>query len=122
MFLYNSVDRRSVFMIKDRGTKKWVALMLPEHVEAIKEELKKEKMKKKPELDEARWDEIDQLVQEGIEYQLSLEFTLFKNGEYEKHIGNIVYKDIVKKEFRIEDCENRIHFIPFSLIMNVEKV
>jgi len=109
-------------MIKDRGTKKWVALMLPEHVEAIKEELKKEKMKKKPELDEARWDDIDQLIQEGIEYQLSLEFTLFKNGEYKKYIGKIVYLNIVKKEFRIEDRENRIHFIPFSLIINVEKV
>ncbi|HWJ79722.1 MAG TPA: YolD-like family protein [Niallia sp.] len=109
-------------MIKDRGTKKWVALMLPEHVEAIKEELKKEKMKKKPELDEARWDEIDQLVQEGIEYQLPLEFTLFKNGEYEKHTGSIVNMDIVKNEFRIKDRENRIHFIPFSMMMNVEKV
>lgn len=30
-------------MIKDRGTKKWVAMMLPEHVAAVKEELLNEK-------------------------------------------------------------------------------
>ena len=51
-------------MIKDRGTKKWVAMMLPEHVAAVKEELLNEKKIKKPELDQEKLNDIDLLIHE----------------------------------------------------------
>ncbi|GEN31675.1 hypothetical protein HNQ35_002040 [Cerasibacillus quisquiliarum] len=38
--------------IKDRGTKKWTSIMLPEHVKALKQLLADERKEQKPLLDE----------------------------------------------------------------------
>lgn len=114
--------RRSVFfMIKDRGTKKWVAMMLPEHVAAVKEELLNEKKVKKPELDQEKLNDIDLLIHEGMEYHLSLKFSLFKQGFIEILIGRTVFIDYIKKELRIEDENNTIHYIPFHMLIDVER-
>ena len=109
-------------MIKDRGTKKWVAIMLPEHVGAVKQELLQEEKVKKPELDEAKWNDIDLLIHEGMEYHYFLQFTLFKNGWIETLFGRTIFIDYLKKEFRIEDKDNHIHYISFSHIVHVGKV
>ncbi|CAI9390584.1 YolD-like family protein [Niallia sp. Sow4_A1] len=108
-------------MIKDRGTKKWVAMMLPEHVAAVKEELLNEKKVKKPELDQEKLNDIDLLIHEGMEYHLSLKFSLFKQGFIEILIGRTVFIDYIKKELRIEDENNTIHYIPFHMLIDVER-
>jgi hypothetical protein len=108
-------------MIKDRGTKKWVAMMLPEHVAAVKEELLNEKKVKKPELDQEKLNDIDLLIHEGMEYHLFLQFSLFKQGFIETLIGRTVFIDYIKKELRIEDENNTIHYIPFHILIDVER-
>ncbi len=35
-------------MLKDRGTKKWVAMMLPEHVQAVRQEIENQNKIKRP--------------------------------------------------------------------------
>ncbi|WP_312099434.1 YolD-like family protein [Niallia sp.] len=109
-------------MIKDRGTKKWVAMMLPEHVAAVKEELLNERKEKKPELDQEKLHDIDLLIHEGMEYHLFLQFSLFKQGFTETLIGRTVFIDYIKKELRIEDETNTIHYIPFHLLIDVERL
>ncbi|MDU1848106.1 YolD-like family protein [Niallia alba] len=109
-------------MIKDRGTKKWVALMLPEHVAAVKEELLNEKKVKKPKLDQEKLNDIDLLIHEGMEYHFFLQFSLFKNGFIEILIGRTVFIDYIKRELRIEEETNTIHYIPFHLLIDVERL
>lgn len=109
-------------MIKDRGNKKWTAMMLPEHVAAVKQELINLKKVNKPILDEDRLAEIEMLIHEAMEYNLQLEFKLFKKGFIESIIGHTHFIDYIKKEFRIKDKNELIHKIPFQKVVDVQKV
>ncbi|WP_273128921.1 YolD-like family protein [Bacillus weihaiensis] len=109
-------------MIRDRGNIKWTAIMLPEHVAAVKQELINLEKVKKPILDEDRLAEIEMLIHEGMEYNYLLEFKLFKKGFIESIIGHTHFIDYIKKEFRIKDKNDLIHKIPFQKIVDVQKV
>lgn len=109
-------------MIKDRGNKKWTAMMLPEHVAAVKQELINLKKVDQPILDEDRLAEIEMLIHEAMEYNLLLEFKLFKKGFIESIIGHTHFIDYIKKEFRIKDKNELIHKIPFQKVVDVQKV
>lgn len=66
--------------VKDRGTMKWVSLMLPEHVEKLNEVFIE--YKEKPVLDEQKMSEIDRTLKYAIKHRTPLEMTYFYSGEY----------------------------------------
>lgn len=109
-------------MIMDRGNIKWTAIMLPEHVVAVKQELLNLEKVNQPILDEARLTEIEMLIHEAIKYNLQLEFKLFKKGYIETIIGHTHFIDYIKKEFRIKDKNDVIHNVSFQKIVDVQKV
>ena len=109
-------------MIRDRGNIKWTAIMLPEHVAAVKQEIVNLEKVNQPILDEDRLTEIEMLIHEAMEYNLQLEFKLFKKGYIESIIGHTQFIDYIKKEFRIQDINELIHKIPFQKIVDVQKV
>lgn len=109
-------------MIRDRGNKKWTALMLPEHVAAVKQEVINLNKVEQPILDEDRLTEIEMLIHEAMEYNLILKFSVFKNGFIDSIIGQTHFIDYIKKEFRIQDKHEKIHFISFHKIVDVQKV
>ena len=96
--------------------------MLPEHVAAVKQEVINLEKVNQPILDEDRLTEIEMLIHEAMEYNLLLEFKLFKKGYIESIIGHTHFIDYIKKEFRIKDKDNLIHKIPFQKIVDVQKV
>lgn len=65
--------------VHDRGTMKWVSLMLPEHVELLKEVFVE--YKKKPILDEQKMMEIDQMLKYALTYRAQIEMTYYHDGE-----------------------------------------
>jgi len=73
--------------VQDRGTMKWVSLMLPEHVELLKEVFVERK--DKPTLDEQKMTEIDQTVKYAIKHHAPLEMTYFYNGRFEKIVSRL---------------------------------
>jgi len=107
-------------MIRDRGAIKWTAMMLPEHVESVKEALKEEEKIKQPILTEEKIQEMELLLLEGMEYNLFLRFDIFKNGSIKHLSGRTVYMDHLKKELRIQDCHDHIHYIPFHTLVNIQ--
>lgn len=109
-------------MIRDRGNKKWTAMMLPEHVAAVKQELINLNKVEKPLLNEDRLAEIEMLIHEAMEYNLLLEFKIFKKGFIESIIGQTHFVDYIKKEFRIKDKNDLIHHVSFQKIVDVQKV
>ncbi|WP_445487307.1 YolD-like family protein [Niallia sp. 03133] len=108
-------------MIRDRGTKKWTAMMLPEHVAAVKEALANEKKIKKPILDESQIQEMEILLLEGMEYNLILQYDIYKNGAIKNIFGRTVYIDYIKNELRIQDKNDNIHYVPFRTLVNIQK-
>ncbi|WP_259347188.1 YolD-like family protein [Niallia taxi] len=106
----------------DRGNIKWTAMMLPEHVAAVKQELINLEKVNKPILDEDGLAKIELLIYEAMEYNLPLEFKLLKKGYIESIIGHTHFIDYIKKEFLIKDKNDLIHNVPFQKIVDVQKV
>ncbi|UQZ76864.1 YolD-like family protein [Niallia circulans] len=108
-------------MLKDRGTKKWVAMMLPEHVAAVKDEINNQDKIAQPTLDEDKLNDIDVIIHEAMEYNQLLKFSLFNNGYINTLIGRTVYIDYLNNHLRIQDNQNKIHYVSFKNLVDVEK-
>ena len=107
-------------MLRDRGTIKWTAMMLPEHVQSIKDALEEAKKIKMPILEEDKIHEMELLLLEGIEYNLLLHYDIFKNGTIYRLTGQTTYIDHLKRELRILDTNNHTHSIPFHSLVNIQ--
>jgi ATP-dependent helicase/DNAse subunit B len=66
--------------VHDRGTMKWVSLMLPEHVELLKGVFVEHKQK--PLLDEQKMLEIDQRLKYGLRHKMELVMTYYNDGDF----------------------------------------
>ncbi|MEK4667390.1 YolD-like family protein [Niallia sp. FSL R7-0271] len=108
-------------MIRDRGAIKWTAMMLPEHVQSVKEALAEDKKLTQPILDEDQIREMELLILESMEHGWSLHCEVFKNGEIRHVSGHVVYIDHLKQEIRIQDDSDNIHQIPFRSLVNIQK-
>lgn len=108
-------------MIRDRGTKKWTAMMLPEHVQSLKDLLIDEKKVKKPEIDEQALEEFELLICEAIESNRPLEFKLFDRGFTETVIGTVHFINHLKSQLIIQDEEGYFHHLPFANLINVHQ-
>jgi hypothetical protein len=107
--------------IRDRGTKKWVSLMLPEHVRELKNSLIDETTIKQPILDVQKIEVMEETVLEAMKYNETLIFSIFFDGFIKTIIGKVHFIDYIQKEFRLKDEYGSIHFISFKDIVNIEK-
>ncbi len=108
-------------MLKDRGTKKWVAMMLPEHVAAVKNEIENQKKVAQPILNEDKLNDIDILIHEGMEYNQLLKFSLYNGGYIKTLYGRTVYIDYLNNQLRIQDEKDQIHYVSFRKLVDVER-
>ncbi|MDR4318377.1 YolD-like protein [Niallia circulans] len=108
-------------MLKDRGTKKWVAMMLPEHVAGVKKVIESQNKIEQPVLNEDKLNDIDILIHEGMEYNQLLKFSLFNKGYIDTLIGRTVYIDYLNNQLRIQDEKDYIHYVSFRKLVDVEK-
>lgn len=107
-------------MIRDRGTKKWTALMLPEHLKLLKQLNVDFEHVKKPQLDEQGLDRIDELLYIAIEYNYPVVFDLWEDGLLSEVEGTIQFIDEANRVVQIEDVMKNIHRINYDLIAGVE--
>ncbi|MFD1708920.1 YolD-like family protein [Siminovitchia sediminis] len=106
--------------IKDRGTKKWTAMMLPEHVKMLKELKVDYELVIKPQLDEQGWEQINETLYIAIEYNLSIIFTLWIDGFLKKIEGAVHFIDEINKLVHVVDIRGDVHKIRFDVITEVE--
>lgn len=107
-------------MLRDRGSIKWTAMMLPEHVQSIKEILAEAENIKMPILEEDKIQEMELLLLEGIEYNRLLHYDIFNNGTIDRLTGKTIFIDHLKRELRIQDKNNHMHSIPFHSLVNIQ--
>ncbi len=107
-------------MIKDRGNKKWVAMMLPEHVEMIKQihiDLNREEQ---PILDEDRISELEARISYSMQHHLPVEFTIMNDGFEYRISGYVQSIDHIQRNFKIRDLRDKVKYINFSCIVDIE--
>jgi len=95
--------------INDRGSKKWTAMMLPEHKELIK------KMEdsllndvEKPLLDQDKLEEFDMILSQGITEGKLIKFWIYKNKRIIVIEGYIKKTNPVEGIIRVDIRENRL--------------
>ncbi|WLR52001.1 YolD-like family protein [Bacillus tianshenii] len=98
-------------MIKDRGTIKWTAMMLPEHVEMIKEIWREDEKKPKPILDEQELQELNETIEQALQEESTIHLTYFEAGDYKLITGKICRVNVHQKTLLVEDAfDNRTSF------------
>jgi hypothetical protein len=108
-------------MLKERGKMKWQsAAFLLEHADSLKQFFKEYDYKTKPELTSDKLVEINQTILEGLEYNLTLNFSYYNNHDFHLLIGNTVFVDELKQELRIMDLHNSLHKLKFTDIVDVK--
>lgn len=107
-------------MIKDRGSKKWTAMMLPEHVKMLHELNVDYEQVKKPTIDEQGWEQINETLHIAIEFNLPLVFTIWGDGFLEEVEGAVHFIDQMNKQILVMDIREQVHKIKFDTIVEVE--
>ncbi|MGV3464302.1 MAG: YolD-like family protein [Heyndrickxia sp.] len=107
-------------MIRDRGNKKWVSLMLPEHVKMLKDMSVDLKRQNKPVLDEYQIQEFEERIKYAQEFKLPLEFFLFENGFIKNTVGRVMKMDPLEKKIKIKTVNDNVEFVYFNEIINVQ--
>jgi hypothetical protein len=108
-------------MLKDRGTKKWQGFFMPELTSLLKVEIENQNKIEQPSLDEDKLNDIDLLIHEAMEYNRLLQFSLYSDGYVKKLYGRTVYIDYLNNHLRIQDNQNKIHYVSFKNLVDVEK-
>lgn len=108
-------------MIQDRGSIKWTAMMLPEHVKLLREYNESLDKVEKPVLVEQKYEEFNEVICEAMEENITLQFTYYQKGEIKKLVGNIHYIDQLKRELRIVDYLTKKHVLKLGDIIEIEQ-
>src|SRR5699024_9521681 len=90
-------------MLHDRGTIKWTSLMLPEHVELLKEMWQEDTNVQKPEMDAQEVEITNRKLNHAYHYKDAIRLTVYNNGEIITITGNIKQVDINSKTIRLEN-------------------
>lgn len=101
--------------LNDRGSKKWVAMMLPEHVALIRQYKEEINRDPKPELDEWDYDAIQENIQIALKSKADIKIKRWKDGKFIYNRGFVEGVDLYRREIEIQD--------PFYLLrLNLDEI
>ncbi|MEI4790671.1 YolD-like family protein [Bacillus sp. FJAT-53060] len=106
-------------MLRDRGTIKWTAMMLPEHVTRLKHDLAETQKTDKPIIDEQQIEEFESIIAYAMGVNKPVSFSVYNSGRIDNLIGHTQYINYEKKMLHIKDLSHETHFIIFDDIVGV---
>ena len=89
--------------VRDRGSKKWVAMMLPEHVQLLRQYNEDIKKISRPNLDEFDLLAIQEQIEIAMKRNVEIKFKIWKEGEVKYCTGKICWIDLNRKTIKAED-------------------
>jgi hypothetical protein len=89
--------------VRDRGSKKWVAMMLLEHVALLKHYNEGTKKVPRPDLDERDLDSIQENIEIAMKRNVDLEIKTWEDGKFIFHNGKITWVDLGRRTIEMED-------------------
>ena len=105
--------------IRDRGTKKWaMAMMLPEHVEALKEWMDEDHYVERPQLDDFDLENIQENIEIAYKRKCETHVATWGNGEI-WHYGGKITEINMQSRVLILDTPFGIERLPFAHIVGV---
>jgi len=108
-------------MIKDRGTKKWTSIMIPELITDLQHAFYEDANRTdKPIIDEYQQAEFDESICYAMEYNYPVEFTLWIKGYTETVKGNVHFVDYIQKHFRLKQSNGDLAIVKMNDIIRVK--
>lgn len=89
--------------LQDRGSKKWVAMMLPEHVKLLREYSEEIKKEPCPNLNEFDYEAIQDQIALAMQRNVEIIIKRWKEGEFIYNRGTIQWIDLRKRTIELED-------------------
>ncbi|WP_078548610.1 YolD-like family protein [Litchfieldia alkalitelluris] len=107
-------------MIKDRGTKKWTSLFMPEHIAMLRKAWDDGEKSEQPILDYYEIEEMEAKIHYAMEINAMLVFRYWRDGFTAELVGHVHYIEPITKELRIRDSEGANVKLRFSELANVD--
>src|SRR5699024_4328863 len=94
--------------VNDRGTKKWTAMMMPEHEEMLQQMWKEQEYKQKPILDEQEQFELNTRLQLALQNDLTVEVEYYDHNSHDsrKIKGKLLLADTLANTLKFDNGEN----------------
>lgn len=89
--------------LQDRGSKKWVAMMLPEHVALLREYSLEIKREPKPDLDEWDYDAIQHTLDAAYIRKSDTKIIMWRDGQFIYNRGTIESIDLTRRTLELQD-------------------
>lgn len=108
-------------MLRDRGNIKWTSLMLPEHVELLKEMWQEDLDVPKPELDSQEIEIMNQRLNHAYHEKKPVWLSIYDDGDMTKVMGRIKQINTYSKTIRLDHTDGeRIVFLDDVIDVHVE--
>ncbi|MCQ6266122.1 YolD-like family protein [Fictibacillus sp. WQ 8-8] len=107
-------------MIKDRGSIKWTAMMLPEHVKQLRDWEREEAWLENTELDEQQLEEMNQQIFFAMEEARKVAVLCRKPLGEKAILGLIHYYDPHRRLLRIMNDEGKKQDVSLDAIIGIE--
>jgi YolD-like protein len=108
-----------MIMINDRGMMKYQGFFMTEHSELLKKAKRDYKRVEKPMLSQDQIEEFERLISESLQLHTELEITHWKDGFFEKELGQIKKVDQLNKMLYLQKNEDR-STIRFNAIIDIK--
>jgi len=108
-------------MIRDRGSKKWTAMMLPEHLTKLREWVGEDDYEVKPEIDEWTLQEFQQQLDIAYQSQCEMRIKTWENGLFADVTGILTRLDEQAQLICIVD-EGKVQKILLNTIVGIETI
>ena len=105
---YEPTEAFDLSKLQDRGNKKWVAMMLTEHVSLLRKYGEEIKREAKPDLDEWDYDAIQHTLDMAIKSKADTKVKLWRDGTFIYKRGIVESVDLRRRVIELED--------PFSML------
>ncbi len=95
--------------VNDRGTKKWTAMMMPEHIKMIENLWKEDERKTKPIIDEQQKEEFDLMLHLALKDFLTVEVIYYADHDFHTVKDKLLKIDSLKKTIKF-DHDGELNF------------
>ncbi|PPA71771.1 YolD-like family protein [Jeotgalibacillus proteolyticus] len=109
-------------MLRDRGTIKWTAMMLPEHVKMIRQWAESDQYEEQAEVDEQRAEEWNELLALAIEDALLVQVTFYQGQNYTQAAGSVMGVDPFAQTIKLLDQSDQVKVIKLKTIRSIDRI
>ncbi|CAH0345632.1 YolD-like family protein [Bacillus sp. CECT 9360] len=106
--------------MRDRGSIKWTAMMLPEHKKMLADLYEEQKHVTKPKLDEQKLEELNDIMRVALGHTLNVKVTFYRHHRFHSVSGQIAKINKLVKVIWVMDDSGEDHHISFEDILNIE--